>query len=321
MDGNRKVDGVKLRDGTVVAADFVINATGRRTKAPDWLAEHGVEAPRESYVNAYIGYSTQYVRVPEGVFSDGVMGIGALPWPGETRGVAFFPADNGTHALTAVGAMRDYPSRDRAEVIEFLRSSVCPLAADIAEKAEPVGEINTYHVEGSLLRHWRKVNNLPDRFITVGDAAGSMNPVYGQGMSLSATAGMILVDQFSKADGLDGVARSIHEELGPVLESAFALAGSADASFEGADWSDDYTPPTEADKQHGLAMQVLATQRPEVSYALSMALYNLRPEDLGAPELTAACEEWLKGDRVVPEFDRNKYPATVVPIEENVSLS
>ncbi|MEU6192286.1 FAD-dependent oxidoreductase [Streptomyces sp. NPDC047061] len=310
-----KVTGVTLRDGSSLDADLVINATGRRTKAPDWLAAHGVEAPAESFVNAYTGYATQFVRLPDDALKHGVIGLGALPWPGEHRGIALFPADNGTHALTAVGMMRDYPPRDREGVIEFLSESTTPLSAEIARKAEPVSDVNTYHIDGSLLRRWNLVPNMPDRFLAVGDSAASMNPIYGQGMSLSAAAAVLVLEHLAAADNLDGVARAIQNDLAPILDGAFGLAGSTDACFEGAEWSDDFTPMSEQDAARGLAMEVLATQNPNVSSTVNDALYDLRPEDLETEEFIALCDKWIAEGNEIPPFDREQYPTSVTPID------
>ncbi|MBU8820845.1 FAD-dependent monooxygenase [Mycolicibacterium goodii] len=56
-DGSR-ITGVVLGDETTLTADFVVNATGRRTQVTKWLSALGFEAPRESYLNAYMGYAT-----------------------------------------------------------------------------------------------------------------------------------------------------------------------------------------------------------------------------------------------------------------------
>ncbi|WP_176079799.1 FAD-dependent oxidoreductase [Paraburkholderia tropica] len=315
-EGRKIVTGVKLRDGSVIEADFVINATGRRTKSIDWLAEHGVSAPRESFVNGYVGYATQYIRLAGNPFKHGVMGIGALPWPGETRGVALYPTDNGLHALTAIGAMRDYPARDSKEVAEFIRSGVCPVVADLIEGAEPVSEVYTYHIDGSLLRHWKEVADLPDRFVTIGDAAASMNPVFGQGMSLSASATMVLKSVLESSETLDGLAKKVHQQVAPILEGAYAVATSFDAAFDGAEWSEDFTPMNDAAKEFGLALQVLSTERADISAVLNSSMSNLRPEELGASFVSEACGEWLKGSRSVAPFDRAEYPQAVYAVSE-----
>lgn len=324
-DDRTAVTGVQLRDGTVIEADFVINATGRRTKAGDWLASLGFEAPPETFCNSRTAYATQFVRLPEDAFDHGLKGFVGPTWPGEHRGVNLFPVDNGLHALAGIGSMGNVPPRNRDELVEYIAGGTLPLVAEIARKAEPVGEINVYHVEGSLFRRWEKVT-VPDRFVTVGDAAASLNPTFGQGMSLSAAAGVMIKDQLANAEDLNGLSGRIRDELAVVLESAFEVAASSDSSYQGAEWSDDYTPKSTLDAQRGIALDVLATQDPQISYVINTALYNLRPQDLSSKEIISRCDEWLSEGHELSSFDRNQYPVTVhevTPLEgsEHPSVS
>lgn len=308
-DIGKAVAGVKLRDGSIMTADLVINATGRRTKAIDWLAEHGVDAPRESFCNTYLGYSTQYVRLPEGLFNHGVAGISAQPFPTEGRGGVIFPADNGLYALTAVGLMRDYPGRDLATVVDFLRTSVCPAIADIAAHAEPVTDAEAYAVDGSLRRHWHEISNLPDRFITIGDAAASMNPTYGQGMSLAAVGAAMIQRHLAKAGTLEGVASLIQNDLAPVLDAAFTLVAASDSQTNGAEWSDDFVPLTPLEKRRAAALEGLATECADIAQTINTALFHLAPELLNRPDIIAACDAWIEANRTPSPFNRMEYPS------------
>lgn len=54
-----------MRGGEAVAADLVIDASGRSSRLGQWLAEAGWEAPRELVVDAKVGYATRIYRCPE----------------------------------------------------------------------------------------------------------------------------------------------------------------------------------------------------------------------------------------------------------------
>lgn len=314
-EDNRRCVGVRLRNGGTIGGDFIVNATGRRTKASDWLAEFGIAGPRESFVNIHVGYTTQYVRLKPDAFSHGVKAIGALPNPQMPRGVALFPADNGLHALAAVGYMRDYPTRDRAELVDYLARSTCPIVAKIAAEAETVSEPVPYHVDGCLLRRWGEMDTLPDRFITVGDAACSNNPTHGQGMALATRAALFLRDGLSKAVSLDGVSAKIAADLGQFLEVAFMAPATNDSAFQGAEWSDDFEEPGADARQFGSALQGLCTERPDIVLKVANAIYNLEPEKLATPEIADACKQWIEEGRSPAPIDRTAYPATVANLE------
>ncbi len=89
-----RVTGVALRDGSQLDADFVIDASGRRTRTPLWLQEAGLHSPTEVQANAYMGYTTQFVKIPDSAL-DGILGLIAHPEPGHLKGGILLPADNG----------------------------------------------------------------------------------------------------------------------------------------------------------------------------------------------------------------------------------
>ncbi len=58
--------GVRLRDGSTLKADLVVDASGRSSQTPAWLAAGGCQAPRELLVDAKLGYATRQYARPEG---------------------------------------------------------------------------------------------------------------------------------------------------------------------------------------------------------------------------------------------------------------
>ena len=92
-DARDRVTGVTVRmwGGPVqqLSADLVVEASGRMSRAPEWLAALGYPPPRESEVNAHLGYATRlYRRRPEdGAPLEGAVrpGSPAGPDPGGDR--------------------------------------------------------------------------------------------------------------------------------------------------------------------------------------------------------------------------------------------
>ena len=62
------VRGVRVESGAVVDADLVIDATGRASRAPQWLREVGYDVPDETVVDANLGYASQIIAAPMDVF-------------------------------------------------------------------------------------------------------------------------------------------------------------------------------------------------------------------------------------------------------------
>jgi 2-polyprenyl-6-methoxyphenol hydroxylase-like FAD-dependent oxidoreductase len=73
----RRVTGVRTDSEQAVAADLVVDATGRGTRLPMWLRQWGFEAPDEETVDVGIDYSTHQVRIPDGLVEEKVVVAGA----------------------------------------------------------------------------------------------------------------------------------------------------------------------------------------------------------------------------------------------------
>src|SRR5439155_14549236 len=66
-DGARPaVTGVRLADGSTIPAAIVVDATGRRSRAPTWLAALGAPAPYERSAETGIFYYTRFYRLRRG---------------------------------------------------------------------------------------------------------------------------------------------------------------------------------------------------------------------------------------------------------------
>ena len=61
--------GVTIEGGESLAADLVIDASGRRSKIDDWLRDGGYEAPRTVTINPNIGYQSTLFDAPQEVRS------------------------------------------------------------------------------------------------------------------------------------------------------------------------------------------------------------------------------------------------------------
>lgn len=283
-DDKSRVTGLALRDGTELDADFVIDASGRRTRTPVWLRDAGFQGPTEVQANAYMGYSTQFVKIPDSAL-DGILGLIAHPEPGHLKGGILLPADNGVHSLSAVGMMRDYPPRDREGFLDFLDEARSPLLGEIARQSVPVSDVNPYRQDGNLWRRWDTAD-LPLRLLIVGDAAASFNPVYGQGMTLAASGGVALSAALQSGTPLDDLARDVQRRLSTVIDAAFSMSAAVDSSFEGAQCLN-YTPPDDDERAYSAAIEHLTTVDPDVALAAGLAAFYIDPHVLKTDAIKA----------------------------------
>lgn len=314
QDGHRRITGARLQDRDPILADLVVDATGRNSKATEWLAEFGYAAPATKELRSYVGYATATVRLPEGVFPPGVVGIISHPHPGALRGAAVVPCDNGLFQVAALGMMRADPPKDPDGFLAHLDAAPSPLIAEIARKAEFVEAPTVYKVRGSLRRMWEELEAHPDGFLPIGDAVMSFNPLYGQGMSVAACEAVTLRDVVA-ADGVadPGLAARAQAAFTPVVDTVFGMVLSLDAHYPGAEF-DGVAPPSPEAVAFGRALSQLATQDPQVSLALKYAGHYFDTTALRSPGIAAKVRAWMDSGAVVTHTDpRTIPPALDVP--------
>src|SRR5881409_3458605 len=188
-DGGRPtVTGVRLADGSMIPAAIVIDATGRRSRAPEWLAALGAPAPYERSAETGIFYYTRFYRLHRGRGPRGTTGLvaGDLGWVK----LAVFPGDNRTFSITVGAPVDDDALRGLAEPARFERflhafPAVAPWRTR-GTSAPIAGEETPVLVMGRLrnrLRRFVDRRGLPlaTGFFAIGDAAYHSNPIYGRG--------------------------------------------------------------------------------------------------------------------------------------------
>jgi 2-polyprenyl-6-methoxyphenol hydroxylase-like FAD-dependent oxidoreductase len=239
------VTGVALRSdedgGHILPADFVVDASGRRSRAPKWLESLGYDAPPETVINARLGYASRLFRGVGG-FKSGALDttaactfIQAAP-PHHKRGGIIFPIENGLWILTVVGGDADYPPSDEAGFLEFVRSLRSPIIYDAVKNAEPVTPVHTYRATENRRRHYEQLKRQPERFVVIGDAACAFNPVYGQGMSTAAIGAEALASLLAVRRGdLKGFASRFQRELARRNSAPWTMATGEDCRYEGTE--------------------------------------------------------------------------------------
>jgi flavin-dependent dehydrogenase len=205
-----------------IVAELVVDASGRRSQAPDWLTAAGYEWPAESSVDAGVSYATRIYRRCGGD-AGGPRALFLQPRPPETRRMGVLvPIENDRWMLTVAGANGDVPPTDEHGFGEFLRGLRAPKIAEAVDGLEPLSPIVGHRRTGYLRRYYESLRRMPDGFVVVGDATCAFDPVYGQEMSAAAfTAEALdrcLAEHLSRRRDLSG--------LSAVAQKAVAAANA-----------------------------------------------------------------------------------------------
>jgi len=198
-DGGRpRVRGVRLADGGEVPAALVVDALGRRSPVPGWLAALGAPAPKERSEDTGIFYYTRFYRLRRRRAPKGTSGLiaGDLGWVK----IAVFPGDADTFSIT-VGAPVDDPDlKELADPRRFERFvTAFPRVAAWRARgvSAPIGGKDTpVLVMGQLRNRLRRFVDgegpLAPGLLVVGDAAYHSNPIYGRGCSQALVQAALL---------------------------------------------------------------------------------------------------------------------------------
>ncbi len=225
-----RITGVELRsvtgDRQELLASLVVDASGRRSAAPNWLQELGFTPPPETIINPFLGYATRRYREPAGFKSNWkVMLISQSPPNGKKLGY-LAKIEGGEWIATLGGYGGDFPPLDDRGFLDFARSLPSLEFYNAIKDAEPTSRIYAHRATANRLRHYEKIK-LPQGFVCLGDAVCALCPVYGQGMTVSAIAATILRDWMS-----DLKPARFQKKLAKSNSLSWMLATGQDLRFE-----------------------------------------------------------------------------------------
>lgn len=179
--GVTHVSGVRTETGERLDADLVVDASGRRSALPRWLAAAGARAPLEEVEDYGFNYYTRFFAASGGPPQPKA----GLVTPIGSFSLLTLPADNGTWSVTAYASSHDHALRELRRQEAWTRViAACPLHAHWLE-GEPITDVL---VMGGPLDRYRRfvVDGAPvaTGVVAVGDAWACTNPSLGRGISL-----------------------------------------------------------------------------------------------------------------------------------------
>lgn len=303
-----RVVGANLQDGTLIGASLTVDATGRNSKAVDWLGAAGYAPPATKELRSWVSYATATVELPSDVLPPGVAGVISHPHPGALRGAAVVPCDNGLFQISALGMMRADPAKDLDGLLAHLDAAPSPLVAEIARKATVVEPPVLYKVRGSLRRMWEDLPRHPEGLLMLGDSVMSFNPLYGQGMSVAACEAVTLRDILTEHGAEDpGVAGRAQRGFTEVVDTVFGIVVSLDSHYPGAEF-EGVAPPSAESAAFGRALSQLATEDSEVALALKHAGHFFDTSALRSPGIAAKVQAWIAAGRSPAPQDPSSVP-------------
>jgi 2-polyprenyl-6-methoxyphenol hydroxylase-like FAD-dependent oxidoreductase len=231
-----RVTGVVVRpagaDGATetLAADLVVDGSGRGSQLPKWLAEAGYPAPAEEQIGIGLSYSSRFFRRTADPRRDWkLLAIAQTP-PAGTRGGGAFPVEGDRWLVTLVGYAGDRTPDDGEGFPGFAASLPRPDLHDLIRSAEPVSDVHVYRFPTARWRHFERLDRFPAGLVPVGDAVCSFDPVFGQGMTVAAKEADVLADHLRR-DAALAYTRPLNRAIARVVAAPWLMVSVEDLRY------------------------------------------------------------------------------------------
>jgi hypothetical protein len=211
-----------------VPGALVVDATGRGSRTPVWLAELGYQPPAQERVEIGLGYATRTYRLRPGAM-DGDQLILTAGTPANPRSGFLAAIEEGRHILTIAGICGDYPPTDPQGFDDFAAGLPSAAIAAAIAGGEPLDDPVPFRFPASVRHRYERLTSFPAGLLVIGDAVRSCNPVYGQGMTVAATEAMTLRGLLGRRAVPD--ARRYFRAIAAAIDVAWDIAVGADLAF------------------------------------------------------------------------------------------
>jgi 2-polyprenyl-6-methoxyphenol hydroxylase-like FAD-dependent oxidoreductase len=274
----KAVTGVRCdnEDGAseTIAADLVVDASGRGVLTLALLQSIGRPLPEETSIGIDLGYVTCVFAIPDDAPTDwkGVMTFGQAPH--DSRGGLMLPLEGNRWMATIGGRHGDVPSGDAEGFLSYARALRTQTIYNAISHARRLGEVARYGFPESVRRHFERLDVFPRGLLPIGDAICRFNPVYGQGMSVAALEACLLrrlLERPGDGDPIAGLAPAFFAEVQALIETPWSVAI---LDFVFPDTRGQRPADFETTLRFGIALTRLAAEDPAV-HKLTAEVQNL----------------------------------------------
>jgi 2-polyprenyl-6-methoxyphenol hydroxylase-like FAD-dependent oxidoreductase len=219
----------------ILAADLVVDASGRGAPTLALLRSSGQPVPDEIVIGVDLHYTTTTFVIPQDA-STNWRGIATHPHaPERSRGGYMLPIEGNRWVLTLTGRLGERPPAEPDGFMDYARRLETQTIYNAIKHAERQGGFERYAYPASAWRRFDRMSSFPGGLVPIGDSICRFNPVYGQGMSVAAQEARLLNQllkaRATKADPLARLALAFFSESVPLVEAPWNMSAVPDLVY------------------------------------------------------------------------------------------
>lgn len=212
-----------------LAADLVVDATGRAARSASWSDSLGYTRPPDEELPVDVSYASLPLRLPP-AFNGLPKVVIVGPRPDRPRSLVLLTIEGGRRMLTLTGVgAANRPPTDPAGFLAHAETVAPPDVLAAIRAAEALGEVVPHRFPSNRRRHYERLRTPPDGLLVIGDALCNLDPIYAQGMTVAALQALALRDCLR--GGAHGLGRRYFRAAAAATEDAWKLTIGSDLAL------------------------------------------------------------------------------------------
>jgi 2-polyprenyl-6-methoxyphenol hydroxylase-like FAD-dependent oxidoreductase len=226
------VTGVLLASGEQLAAELVVDCTGRAGRSDRWLTGLGSPVPEQVDIRMALGYATRlFQRGSDDL--PGWKGILAMPDPPRESMVGMaLPIEDDRWLVGLVGWHINELPGEAASFTAAARALPDPAIAELLDRVQPVTDPVTARLRSNHRRLFEQLGHVPAGYVALGDAICSFNPAYGHGMTCAVQEAVALGTALERHGRTSAeMVRDYYRAAAAVVATPWQLAVDGDFAY------------------------------------------------------------------------------------------
>ncbi|MCA2206961.1 NAD(P)/FAD-dependent oxidoreductase [Nocardia rosealba] len=212
-----------------LAADLIVDASGRGSRITLWLTAIGANVPDEERLEVDLGYASRFFRHRPGQL-DGQASV-IVSTGADGRGGGAVRVEGDRWHVTLAGMLGDHPPTDDQGFRAYAASLSAPDIHTIVVGSDALGEPVPYRFRTAVRRRFDRQSAAPAGLLVLGDAQCAFNPLYAQGMTVAALQAAALRDCLDA----DDLPARFYAAAADAVAVAWQLAAGSDLRHPGVE--------------------------------------------------------------------------------------